>query len=415
MHFNVSPIHNQHDFHCLTYPALDVCGFNQLKKALHGLQVKCNMTNRDCLTKANIMEVLGPAYYAALTPENVKAGFKATGIHPFNPEAITKDKMASSLATAKSNPFPGATPIAIKKTVDFLLPELSTPCAPIQPLNALPGAKGSPLHIGAKEDCAQDPSQPPLDAANVLQDSEIGFIYQSRAITSSQPLPLEYNNYQSPLKRFEIPPTCHQGSIAEVKEENKRLREELDNLRQKVKRSLHSNARLNTQVAIQHVFLTRLRHQLAQKEKKKSVNHNKINQNGRGVILTSDEIREIIAEQQESRTQKAAAKLHRAETRQANQATKKTKGDLNAAKRAEWKAKRAVYDAKCEKLKRQGVPKSQWPRAPWYPFGKKTYEEWLAEGDELEYEDTTFDEAPSWEASNCEEGSAEESEFECGD
>ena len=232
------------------------------------------------------MEVLGPAYYAALTPENVKAGFKAMGIHPFNPEAIMKDKMASSLATAKANPFPGATPIVIKKTVDFLLPELSTPCAPIQPLNALPDGKGGPLHIGAKEGCAQDPSQPPLDAANVLQDSEIGFIYQSQAITSSQPLPLEYNNYQSPLKQFEIPPTWHQGLIAEVKEENKHLQEELDNLRQKVKHSLHSNARLNTQVAIQHVFLTQLHHQLAQKEKKKSANHNKINQNGRGVILT---------------------------------------------------------------------------------------------------------------------------------
>jgi hypothetical protein len=101
MHFNMSPVHKQHDFHCLTYPALDVCGFNQLKKAFCGLLVKCNMINQDCLTKANIMEVLGPAYYAALTPENVKAGFKATGIHPFNPEAITEDKLAPSLATAK--------------------------------------------------------------------------------------------------------------------------------------------------------------------------------------------------------------------------------------------------------------------------------------------------------------------------
>jgi len=301
MHFNVSPVHNQHDFHCLTYPALNVCGFNQLKRALHGLLVKCNMTNQDCLTKANIMEVLGPAYYAALTLENVKAGFKAAGIHPFNPEAIMKDKMAPSLATAKTNPFPGATPIAIKKTVKFLLPELSTPCAPIWPLNALPDAKESPSHIGAEENCAQDPPQPPLDAANVLQDSEIGFIYQSQAITSSQPLPLEYINYQSPLKQFEIPPTCRQGSIAEVKEENKCLQEELDNLRQKAKCSLHSNARLNTQVAIQHVFLTWLCHQLAQKEKKKSANHNKINQNGCGVILTSDEIQKIITKQQESR------------------------------------------------------------------------------------------------------------------
>jgi len=129
------------------------------------------------------------------------------------------------------------------------------------------------------------------------------------------------------------------------------------------------------------------------------------------VILTSDEIREIVAEQQESRAQKAAAKLHRAETQQANQATKKTKGDLNTVKQAEWKAKQVVYDAKCKKLKRQGVPKLQWPHASWYPFGKKSYEEWLAEGDRPEYDKTSFDEGPSWEASNSEEGSAEEVEF----
>ena len=413
MHFNVSPVHKQHDFCCLTYPALDVCGFNQLKKAFRSLLVKRNISNRDRLTKANIMEALGPAYYAAFTPENVKAGFKATGIHPFNPEAITEDKLAPSLATAKTNPFPGTTPIAIKKTVDFLLPELSTPCAPIQPLDAIPDAEESPLHISADKSHAQDPPQPSLDAANVLRDSEIGFIYQSRGITSSQPLPLEYIDYQSPLKRFEIPHTHCQGSITELKEENKRLREELDHLRQKAKRSLHSNARLNTQVAIQHVFLTRLCHQLAQKEKKKSANGNKINQNGRGVILTSDEIREVIAKQQESQAQKVAAKVHRAETRQANKTARMTKDNLNAVKRVEWKAKRVAYNAKCEKLRRQGVPKSQWPRAPWYPFGKKTYEQWLAEGDEPEYDDKTLlDEAPSWEASDGEEGSAEESEYE---
>jgi hypothetical protein len=177
-----------------------VCGFNQLKRVFRGLLVKRNLINRDRLTKANIMEVLGPAYYAALTPENVKAGFKATGIHPFNPEAITGDKLAPSLATAKENPFPGATPIAIKKTIDFLLPELSTPRAPIQPLNDLPGAKEGPSHLSTDENHVQDPSQPPLDAAHVLRDSEIGFIYQSQAITSSQPLPLEYINYESPLK-----------------------------------------------------------------------------------------------------------------------------------------------------------------------------------------------------------------------
>ena len=60
--------------------------------------MKHNLKTHDHLTKVNIMEVLGPAYYAALTPENVKASFKVTGIYPFSPEAITEDEMAPSLA-----------------------------------------------------------------------------------------------------------------------------------------------------------------------------------------------------------------------------------------------------------------------------------------------------------------------------
>jgi hypothetical protein len=163
------------------------------------------------------------------------------------------------------------------------------------------------------------------------------------------------------------------------------------------------------------VFLTQLCHQLAQKEKK-SANCNKINQHGHGVILTSDEIREIVAEQQESHTQKATAKLQRAEHWQANKTARKTKYASNAVKQAEWQVKRVAYNAECEKLRRQGVPKLQWPHPPWYPFGKKSYEQWLAEGNEPEYDDkSSFDEGPSWEASNSEEGSAEELEFEDGD
>jgi hypothetical protein len=95
---------------------------------------------------------------------------------------------------------------------------------------------------------------------------------------------------------------------------------------------------------------------------------------------------------------------------------RKTKYASNAVKWAEWQVKQVAYNAECEKLRRQGVPNSQWPCPPWYPFGKKSYEQWLAEGNEPEYDDKpSFDEGPSWEVSNSEEGSAEELEFEDGD
>ena len=69
---------------------------------------------------------IAPAYDCAFTPSNIKAPFHATGIHPFNTAVIIAKEMAPSKATAKRNPFPGATPMVIRKTVNFIMTHLST-------------------------------------------------------------------------------------------------------------------------------------------------------------------------------------------------------------------------------------------------------------------------------------------------
>ena len=124
-------------YNVLICSALNVCGFSQLKQAIQGIKVKHTYENGDCLSKANTLDVIAPAYNKAFTPSNIKARFHATGIHPFNPAIITAEKLAPSKATTKQNPFPGATPIVIKKAVDYIMPHLSTlqmPCAqPVPP------------------------------------------------------------------------------------------------------------------------------------------------------------------------------------------------------------------------------------------------------------------------------------------
>ena len=58
------------------------------------------------VAKANFAGVFGYAFLHAFTPETVKAAFKATGMHPFNPNAITERKMAPSLPTSIKGTFP---------------------------------------------------------------------------------------------------------------------------------------------------------------------------------------------------------------------------------------------------------------------------------------------------------------------
>ena len=262
--------------------ALDVCGFGQLKQAIRKIKVKRTYENGDHISKANILDIITPAYKDAFTPSNIKAGFCATGIHPFNPAVITAEKLAPSKATTNSNPFPGATPLVIRKTVDLIMPQLASPETPCSRPAPPQFDAESPLHQSRDQ-------QTPISGAAVLRDTEIGFIYQTNDITSSQELPPQYSNYQSPLKPLNLPRATGCSTVAELKEENQQLQAEIDHLQRKFKRCLRSNRNLNAQVSIQHSFLSRYCYQLALKEQRRKANRNKINPNGRGVILTSEE------------------------------------------------------------------------------------------------------------------------------
>ena len=171
--------------------ALNVCGFSQLKQAIQGIKVKYTYENGDCLSKANILDVIALAYDQAFTPSNIKAGFHATGIHPFNPAVITAEKMAPSKATTKRNLFPGTMPMVIRKAVNFIMPHLSTlqtPCAQPAP------PPGPQFHKDTTPLLPRSSHQLPLQAADVLHDTKVGFLYKTNAVTSSQDLPPKYSD-----------------------------------------------------------------------------------------------------------------------------------------------------------------------------------------------------------------------------
>jgi len=51
------------------------------------------------LNKSNFCVLLARAWQQALTKENIKSGFRATGIFPYNPEAIPEHAYLPSTAT----------------------------------------------------------------------------------------------------------------------------------------------------------------------------------------------------------------------------------------------------------------------------------------------------------------------------
>src|SRR5262249_3068963 len=74
--------------------------FAQLKKRFNdGCDRLRNENGGEVVTKHTFAKVLGPAYISLFTPTAISNAFKATGIWPFNPDAINPDRLDPSLAT----------------------------------------------------------------------------------------------------------------------------------------------------------------------------------------------------------------------------------------------------------------------------------------------------------------------------
>jgi hypothetical protein len=98
----------QHNIEILCYPShcthiyqgLDVVIFSQLKKFWQEERDIEEREHRKRVSKTNFLSVYARAHIRALTPDNVKAAFRKTGVYPFNPSVITNDMLAPARETA---------------------------------------------------------------------------------------------------------------------------------------------------------------------------------------------------------------------------------------------------------------------------------------------------------------------------
>jgi hypothetical protein len=88
------PSHSTH-----VYQGLDVVIFAQLKR--HWSVARDEWERRGhTVDKTNFLAVYAQAHSKALTPENIKAAFRKTGVIPLNPDVVMEETMAPSLATS---------------------------------------------------------------------------------------------------------------------------------------------------------------------------------------------------------------------------------------------------------------------------------------------------------------------------
>ncbi|KDQ23014.1 hypothetical protein PLEOSDRAFT_1022730, partial [Pleurotus ostreatus PC15] len=111
----------KHHIHVLCYPAhgthiyqgLDVVIFGPLKTYWTEEKAKFKRETGLSITKEHFLGVYGHAHLRALTPGNIKAAFKKTGIIPFDCSVVTEEMMAPSLESSYRGhlPVPPSTPV----------------------------------------------------------------------------------------------------------------------------------------------------------------------------------------------------------------------------------------------------------------------------------------------------------------
>lgn len=302
------------------------------------------------VSKSNFIKTFEPVYRAAFTEDNIRAAWSRTGIIPFNPEVITEEKMAASKEFSINIDAPAVldnayqvildvasrqlNPVTASVTASVTAPatDLATDPAAASDVNlaidpALPSAGDA--DIGGVESAPPSVEVPQLTPTALrvgLANASVGFL-----IDPSDPF-----NSDSPVPAIQLTgpvtmsgsPLGLDASVADLLEENKRLRE-----------GLLASGR-NTQIAqaqlvIHAMYARRLKSALNFKEKRKAIKGRiHLLSNPKARVLTSPE---FIAALEEDDVRVKAAEA--AEI--AMQPERERRAEV-----AEWRQER---DAKCKR------------------------------------------------------------------
>ena len=400
---------------------MDVCGFAQFKAELQKIKLQLAFESDLRIDKSNILHIIEVAYKKAFTKHNITAGWRKTGIYPFNPAVITPTMMAPAQKTSTANTFPGATPYAVKKIHDWIHPTTprtshsSSPSSPIATTNSAANATTPttpPLTIQSTSSSCPIPLPPAL---SFLEDTEIGPALQGSIVNSSLPLPVHYQNRPAPISIPPIPPPPnhhHPVSPETLLAQNSDLRNALQAVQLRNRELRTANNKLNIQCGLQHHFLGQYKKKLNSKEKKKKSKRYNLYKDGQGLILTSNKAREEVAKNKAAREATIAGKAACAEARKESALNKVCTKDQNTRLRGQYEVEKAAYENWVAELRADGVPVKQLPAKPWWPFTKRSREDWEQSltAEEMEFYshiEVTVEDSPDSESWSEGEGSTE--------
>lgn len=388
-----------HTTHALQ--GLDVVCFAKMKKVWKEEVEKHETATMENVTKEHFVKVFGTAYLRAFDPETVKAAFRATGIHPYNPDVITPEQMKPSAPFSILGGMPGPQPSPVRAVMAAFREYEPTTCeltqntheSPLVPTddscvtNDTAGVRTSATAMTSPESSSASATRSDgsdggsgrtvEDTASRMRilvgelsgTSSGSFLISKDPVTTSQRIaPPIFTGRASSL---EVPdwsltksaPIGSLDSFDALQGEVTKLRMNLSLAHQQCKAQASIIENANATIIIQNIYVDRLNTTLHTKSKK-AKDKAKFFPDGKGRHLTSDafvEAAEELAQEQEAKeSAKEARKLARAEAKKARLAAE-----------AEWvtiKAthKRAVetWEGTCKELRKEGVRPKDLPPKP---------------------------------------------------
>lgn len=102
--------------HCMhALQGLGIICFTKMEEAWKNQIDQFEILHQRGIGKEDFCQVFGEAFLKAFTPETITAAYKATGIHPFNPNVIkpTQMKPSENTSTQASFPQPQTSPTCV--------------------------------------------------------------------------------------------------------------------------------------------------------------------------------------------------------------------------------------------------------------------------------------------------------------
>jgi hypothetical protein len=333
--------------HCThALQGLDVVCFAKMKLAWRDEITRFEELHRTEVKKADFAELFGRAYAKAFSSDTIKAAFKATGIHPFNPH-----------------------PSPVRRVMEVYH---SQPQTPVQPDLDEPSTVIPDDHI---DPALFTPSKQRPNFVRALRNSKTGsFLVATPKIRSSQTI------LPPVLERLAEIPQPDWVSLDHPAERQTKsdMEQKIEQLTEQLKEAhIHIQSQdevihgAHAQLIVQNLHLNQLNKSLNAKETRKSGDRTKLYPEGKGRMLTKEDYIDEIKRAAEIKKQKEEETKRKQEARAANKAIKETADKI-------WKERVKLHDkevqkwkANCVKLRSQKVKAKDLPKKPKRPIKKE--------------------------------------------